>query len=216
MLLSGSRLGRIPAGTTCCIWLWRRPQRRSRGCSPPMRARSDSISPFSTGDAGGRQARLRRADAPPSRRPIPSTPVILVVVENESGTWGAVRDYFAELRVAPSTRRCRHPSAMAMGQNALLGLERGLRQGRGRVLSCSGGGPLRRPGRRRRQAPSIRCRSTRTPRSGIRLCRDRPLSTRVFSVGPTDDVLPISKAAAPALDLLWRPTSTWTILLSTR
>ena len=48
--------------------------------------------------------------------------------------------------------------------------------------------------------PSIRCRSTRTPRSAIRSRRGRPSTGR--AAVPTDDVLPIWKAAAPALDLL--------------
>ena len=48
------------------------------------------------GDAGGRQARVRRADAAPERTSMTQRTVILVQVQNEPGTYGSVRDFGAE------------------------------------------------------------------------------------------------------------------------
>ena len=133
----------------------------------------------------------------------PQHTVIMVQVENEPGTWGAVRDY------SPAAQKLFDGSGAGRAPGGAWGRSRpaperrwtaGVRQGRRRVLPRLGGGPLRRRRWPPPARPSTRCRSTRTPRSAIRSRRDRPAPTR--AAGRPTTCSPIWKAAAPALDLL--------------
>ena len=102
----------------------------------------------------------------------PQHTVIMVQVENESGTWGAIRDYSpaaqkafdAPVPAASWPRWGRSPASPTAHW-----LEGGVRQGRRRVLSRLGGGPLRRRGRRRGQGrvSAAALRERRAPRSDL-------------------------------------------------
>ena len=90
--------------------------------------------------------------------------VIMVQVQNEPGTWGAIRDY------APAAQKAFDspvpaPVLAAMnkkpaGARAAAGWKAGVRQGRGRILPRLGRGRVHRRGRRGRQGGISRCRCT--------------------------------------------------------
>ena len=126
------------------LWLKQDPQRFARMLTADGRPLG-SISPFATGmleaDKRAFAALMRHL-----KKTDPRHTVIMVQVENESGTWGAVRDYSP---AAVKAFDAPVPAAIlaAMGKTPAgpeRRLETGVRQGRRRVLSCLGGGPLRR------------------------------------------------------------------------
>ena len=191
------------------LWMKQDPQRSTRGCV------GANGRPVGLGvavlerDARGGQARLRRADAPP-QEDRPAAHGDHGAGRERSRAPGAPSATTRRRRRRRSTARCR-PTVLAAMNKKPGQPDRRLERGRSArtPTSTSTPGPwpatsARWPPRAR---PSIRCRSTRTPRSAIRSRRDRPAATRA-AARPTT-CCPSGRRRRRR-STSWRPTSTWT------
>jgi hypothetical protein len=125
--------------------------------------------------------------------------VILVQVENEAGTWGAIRDYCRRRRRC--SRRCRRRSCRDEQEAGAAAAWKEVRQGRRRDFHAWAVSAT--SARSRLQEKRVCAAPMRTLRSAI---RSRPAGS-YESGGLTDNVLAIWKAMMPR-STSWRRTST--------
>ena len=181
------------------LWLKQDPQRFARMLTADGRPLG-SISPFAT----GMLAADKRAFATLMRhlkKTDPQHTVIMVQVENESGTWGAVRDYSpaavkafdAPVPAAILAAMEKKPTAPNAGWKQAFGKDADEFFHAWAVARAVG--EVAAAGKAEYPLPLYANAALRDPIA--------PGTTVNWeSGGPTDDVLPIWKAAAPALDLL--------------
>ena len=182
------------------LWLKQDPQRFAR-MQTTEGSPLGSISPFSTemleADKHAFAALMRHL-----KKTDPQHTVILVQVENESGTWGAVRDY-SPAAVREFDAAVPDPILAAMGKKPASGGNLRWKEAFGKNADeffhawavARYVGEVAAAGKAEYPLPLYANAALRDPIA--------PGPTVNWeSGGPTDDVLPIWKAAAPALDLL--------------
>ena len=187
------------------LWLKQDPQRFARMLTADGRPLG-SISPFSTemleADKRAFAALMRHL-----KKTDPQHTVILVQVENESGTWGAVRDYSpaavkafdAPVPAPILTAMGKKPTGPNVGNVNAVGWKEAFGKNADEFFHAWAVaryvGEVAAAGKAEYPLPLYANAALRDPLA--------PGPTVNWeSGGPTDDVLPIWKAAAPALDLL--------------
>ena len=203
---SGSPRGRTAASTICPNGCCLDPVRYFHAVDRNGEA-VDSPSPFATASLEADKkafaavmGHLKQAD--------PQRTVIMVQVENETGNWKSVRDFspaaqkFFEAPVPPEILKAMHVKTASSSPN----WQAGLWSQCGRVLQRLGDGEICGTRSRPRERRFIPC-----PWTSTHALRNpfhpgppgEPGSPGAYeSGGPTDNVIPIWKAAAPAIDIL--------------